>query len=81
MSISWNKEFDIWEYIPDTPEQKAFWRNRTLFDARCREASALGHARREERKKWQGVIAEKEAELETLCKQLAQLQAKLKKEE
>jgi hypothetical protein len=29
--------------------------------ARHNEASALGHARREEQKKWQGIIAEKDA--------------------
>jgi predicted transposase/invertase (TIGR01784 family) len=56
--------------------------------ARHNEASALGHARREEREKWQGVVAEKDAthaaaladkdaENEKLRKQLAELQAKL----
>jgi predicted transposase/invertase (TIGR01784 family) len=52
--------------------------------ARHNEASALGHARREEREKWQGVIADKDAaianqnaENEKLRKQLAELQAKL----
>ena len=34
---------------------------RMRADARNREASALGHARREERAKWQGVVAEKDA--------------------
>lgn len=38
--------------------------------ARHDEASALGHARREEEKKWQGVVAEKDA-------QIAALKAKL----
>jgi predicted transposase/invertase (TIGR01784 family) len=33
---------------------------RMRFDARCNEASALGNARREEREKWQGVIAERD---------------------
>ena len=40
--------------------------------ARHNEASALGHARREERKKWQSVIAEKDAVI-------AQLRAQLEK--
>ena len=31
--------------------------------ARSNEASALGHARREERKKWQGIVADKDAAL------------------
>jgi len=46
--------------------------------ARHNEASALGHARREEREKWQSVVAQKDAENDKLRKQLAELQAKLK---
>ena len=49
--------------------------------ARHNEASALGHAKREGYReadeKWQGVVAEKEAENEKLRKQLAELQTKL----
>ena len=66
--------------------------------ARHNEASALGHARRKEREKWQGVIADKDeayaikladkdaelinknAENENLRRQLAELQAQLKKD-
>jgi len=40
--------------------------------ARYNEASALGKARREEREKWQGVVAEKDAEIATLRAQLAE---------
>jgi predicted transposase/invertase (TIGR01784 family) len=38
--------------------------------ARHNEASALGHARRVERKKWQGVVADKDAEIARLRAQL-----------
>jgi len=41
--------------------------------ARNNEASALGNARRKEREKWQGVVAEKDAE--------AALRAQLAKQE
>ena len=68
---------------------------RMRADARNREASALGHARREgiaigeeaEREKWQGVVAENEvtiaeqaAENEQLRAQIAALQAQLAKD-
>jgi predicted transposase/invertase (TIGR01784 family) len=36
---------------------------RMRFDAACNEASALGNARREEREKWQGVVAEKDTRI------------------
>ena len=39
--------------------------------ARHNEASALGHARREEREKWQGVVADKDARIVELEAQLA----------
>jgi len=38
--------------------------------ARSNEVSALGRARREEREKWQGVVAEKDAEIARLREQL-----------
>jgi len=53
---------------------------RLRADARHNEASALANAERREREKWQGVVAEKDAENENLRKQLAELQAQLKKE-
>jgi len=53
-------------------------RARTRHD----EAQALNHAWRQEREKWQGVVAEKDtalanekAENEKLCQQIASLQA------
>ena len=78
MSISWNKESGIWERIPYTPEEEAFWRERARFDARCNEASALynaekrGEKRGEERAnvKWQSVVANKDEEIARLREQL-----------
>ena len=81
MIIRWNKELDIWEHIPYTPEQAAFWRERAHFDARCREASALANARRKVEakacKKWEKIIANKNAENNNLRLQIAELQAEL----
>ena len=45
--------------------------------ARHNEASALGHAQRKEREKWQGIVADKDAENNKLRAQLAELQAQL----
>ena len=50
---------------------------RMRADARNREASALGHARREERKKWEGVVAEKDTALAEKDALIAELRAKL----
>ncbi|GHS86079.1 hypothetical protein AGMMS49957_03530 [Synergistales bacterium] len=47
--------------ITATDEFKEIERLRTL--ARHNEASALGHARREERAKWQAVVANKDAKI------------------
>ena len=68
-----------YRHVTATAEFKELERLRSR--ARHNEASALGHARREEREKWQGVVAEKDAENENLRKQLAELQAQLKKED
>jgi len=68
-----------YRHVTATAEFKELERLRSR--ARHNEASALGHARREEREKWQGVVAEKDAENENLRKQLAELQARLKKED
>jgi predicted transposase/invertase (TIGR01784 family) len=46
--------------------------------ARHNEASALGHARREEREKWQAVVAGKDAALTEQAALIAKLQAQLK---
>ena len=45
--------------------------------ARHNEASALGHARREERAKWQGVVAKKETALAEKDALIAELRARL----
>ena len=66
---------EAYRHITATDEFKEIERLRSR--ARHNEASALGHARREESKKWQGIVAEKDAENEKLRKQLAELQAKL----
>ena len=54
---------------------------RMRADARNREASALGHARREgeraEREKWQGVVADKDAALADKNAENEQLRAKI----
>ena len=44
---------------------------RMRADALNIEASALGNARRQEREKWQGIVAEKDAEIERLRAELA----------
>ena len=43
--------------------------------ARHDEASALAHAAKVEREKWQGVVADKDAEIEKLRQMIASLQA------
>ena len=50
-----------YRHVTATEEFKELERQRHY--AAHNKASALGHARREERKKWQGVIAEKDAAL------------------
>ncbi|MCL1918163.1 MAG: PD-(D/E)XK nuclease family transposase [Peptococcaceae bacterium] len=45
--------------------------------ARHDEAQALYNAKKEEREKWQGVVAEKETENENLRKKLSELQERL----
>ena len=52
---------EAYRHITATDEFKEIERLRSR--ARHNEASALGHARREEREKWQGVLAEKDAVL------------------
>jgi hypothetical protein len=72
-----------YRHVTATAEFKELERLRSR--ARHNEASALGHARREGYReadeKWQGVVADKDAENEKLRKQLAELQAQLKKED
>ena len=56
--------------ITATEEFRTLERMRS--DARRNEASALGNARREERAKWQGVVADKDTRIAELEAQLAQ---------
>ncbi len=78
-----NETIEAYRQVTATDEFREIERQRSR--ARHNEASALGHARREgiregelqERKKWQGIIAGKDAENEKLREQLAELQAKL----
>jgi hypothetical protein len=46
---------------------------RMRFDAECIQASKLYNARNEEREKWQGVIAEKDARIAQLEAQIAKM--------
>jgi len=45
--------------------------------ARHNEAAALRHARQEERKIWQDVIADKDAAIKQLRSQIAELEVKM----
>ena len=53
-----------------TPESMARERERLHSLARHNEAAALRHARDEEKKKWQNVVADKDAEIARLREQL-----------
>ena len=70
---------NAYRHITATDEFKEMERLRSR--ARHNEAAALRHARTEaaeaEREKWQGVVAEKDAENEQLRAQIAELQARL----
>ena len=63
--------------ITAADEFKEIERLRSL--ARHNEASALGHARREERAKWQAVIAQKDAVVAQKNAEIARLRAQLGK--
>ncbi len=77
-----NEAIGAYRHVSATDEFKEIERLRSR--TRHNEASALGHARREgekaERQKWQGVVAEKDAENERLRKQLFELQKKLERQ-
>ena len=62
---------EAYRQITATDEFKELERLRSR--ARHNEASALDHARREEGKKWQNALAEKDAEIEQLRAQVAKL--------
>jgi predicted transposase/invertase (TIGR01784 family) len=64
-----------YRHVSATEEFKEIERLRSR--ARHNEASALGHARREEREKWQGIVAEKDAALADKDTKIAELLARL----
>ena len=66
---------DIYSNAEISREEREILRLR--FEASCNEASALGHARREEREKWQSVVADKDAALADKDAEIALLRAKL----
>ena len=66
---------EAYRYVSATEEFRALERMRS--DARRNEASALGNARREEREKWQGVVADKDAALADKDAEIARLRAML----
>jgi len=63
---------NAYQSITATPEFRQLERMRS--DARHNEASALHHAREQEREKWQTVIADKDAENEQLRSRIAELE-------
>jgi hypothetical protein len=71
-----NEAIEAYRSITASDEFKELERLRSL--ARHNEASALGHARDEERAKWQGVVREKDAALEEKDALIEELQRKLK---
>jgi predicted transposase/invertase (TIGR01784 family) len=76
MEVSVMKEaIEAYRQVTATSEFRELERLRER--ARHNEAAALRHARQEERKKWQGLVAKKDEENEELRKQLVELQAKL----
>jgi predicted transposase/invertase (TIGR01784 family) len=62
--------------ITATDEFKEAERLRSL--ARHNEASALGHARREERAKWESIVADKDAAIADKDAEIARLRAQLR---
>jgi hypothetical protein len=67
-----------YRHITTTDEFRELERLRTL--ARHNEAAALGNARREERAKWQGVLADKDAALADKDAEIERLRAQLGKD-
>ena len=64
-----------YRHVTATDEFKNLERMR--FDAACIEASALGNARRQEREKWQGVVAEKDARIANKDARIANKDARI----
>ena len=67
-----------YRHVTATDEFKEIERLRSR--ARHNEASALGHARRKEREKWQGVVTDLRGEVAEKDALIAELQAQLKKD-
>jgi len=70
-----NQAINAYHNITATPEFREMERLRSL--ARHNEAAALRHARQEERKLWQDVVADKDAEIADKDAEIARLRAKL----
>jgi hypothetical protein len=66
---------DVYRTLTATKEFKELERLRER--ARHNEASALGHARRKERAKWRGIVADKDAALADKEAEIARLRALL----
>ena len=70
MSISETPALDAWNAKVSTPERMQLEIERLRAKAQHDEAQALYNARQEERAKWQDVVADKDAEIALLRKQL-----------
>ena len=79
--IDWARSFDPIEVSDEEYERYMCELERQRERARHNEASALGNARRKaekaEREKWQGVIAEKDAEIARLDAEIARRNAEI----
>ena len=64
-----------YRHVSATEEFRALERMRS--DRQHNEASALGNARREEREKWQGVVADKDTTINEQAARIAELEARL----
>jgi len=68
-------------YYNITAESEFREKARLWEKARHNEASALRHAREEEREKWQVVVADKEAEIANIIAENTRLKAELEKQQ
>ena len=64
-------------YRTATSEEEFKRLERMRFDASCREASALGHVKRERDKKWKKIVDKKDAKLADKDARIAELEAQL----
>jgi uncharacterized small protein (DUF1192 family) len=72
-----NEAINAYNQIKVSSEFREVERMRSL--ARHNEASALHHARQEERKKWQSIVAEKDTMIANKDAEIARLRAELDK--